>query len=614
MRRIKHAFLAAALVLAATIATFAQGPQLTHVTGHVYDASGQPVPSARLKIVKVLKGGVAVSTKAVAVVADAEGAVDFYVLRGSTTYIEGAVVQYEREGGVPVPIPDAETATFESLTPTVTVPTSALLTHAAVKGSDSQLGHFKVGSGLAVDGSGVLSVTAAGVTDHGALTGLSDDDHPQYQLRSEKNSANGYAGLDGSGLLPDNRLPASIARDSEVSAAVAAHEAGNGVHAIAGVTGLQAALDAKAAAADLTTEASARASADTTLQTNITAEASARAAAITAASTTDRARSNHTGTQTLSTISDAGTAAALNVPASGDAASGEIVKGSDTRLTNARTPSAHASTHASAGSDPLTLSESQVTGLVSDLAGKAAASHTHAESEVTNLVSDLAAKQASDATLTALAAHNTNGLLTQTAADTFTGRALTAGSAKIAVTNGNGVSGNPTVDLGTVGASDVGLSNVVNVTQERLLYNAWSGSNTGTGETDLVNYSLPAGTLSADGKKLRLRIFVSFAANANSKTVRIYFGSTVMTFPNAVAVNGGNGLYLLEVTRTGASAQSLTGRLSYANSNTGNEGGNSNRYEAPAENTANAITIKVTGQGSATGDVLLRDFSVEALN
>jgi hypothetical protein len=44
------------------------------------------------------------------------------------------------------------------------------------------------------------------------------------------------------------------------------------------------------------------------------------------------ARANHTGTQTLSTISDAGTAAALNVPSSGDAASGEVVKGSDTRL------------------------------------------------------------------------------------------------------------------------------------------------------------------------------------------------------------------------------------------------------------------------------------------
>lgn len=58
-----------------------------------------------------------------------------------------------------------------------------------------------------------------------------------------------------------------------------------------------------------------------------------------------------------------------------------IVDG-DARLTDARTPTAHASTHASAGSDPVTLAQSQVTNLTPDLAGKQAA-----DSDLTDLAS-----------------------------------------------------------------------------------------------------------------------------------------------------------------------------------------------------------------------------------
>jgi hypothetical protein len=77
-----------------------------------------------------------------------------------------------------------------------------------------------------------------------------------------------------------------------------------------------------------------------------------------------------------------GTAAPLDVPATGDAAVGQVVKGTDSRLSNPRTPTAHKTTHATGGTDALAAAD----------IGAAAATHTHAEADVTGLTTDLAGK------------------------------------------------------------------------------------------------------------------------------------------------------------------------------------------------------------------------------
>lgn len=87
-----------------------------------------------------------------------------------------------------------------------------------------------------------------------------------------------------------------------------------------------------------------------------------------------------------------------------------------------------------------------------------------AESQVTNLVTDLANKQPLDGDLTALAALSTTGIIARTALNTMVTRAITGTAGNISVTNGDGVSGNPTIDLIDAGTPGTyGAANSVNV-------------------------------------------------------------------------------------------------------------------------------------------------------
>lgn len=107
--------------------------------------------------------------------------------------------------------------------------------------------------------------------------------------------------------------------------------------------------------------------------------------------------------------------------------------------------------------------------------------------------------QAYDATLAALAAYNTNGLVTQTAADTFTGRAIAGTANEITVANGDGVAGNPTISVPTAitwtGKTVTGGTfNVTSVTTAGFSSTAGTSTfNPSSGNAN-VNINAPTGT------------------------------------------------------------------------------------------------------------------------
>jgi hypothetical protein len=249
--------------------------------------------------------------------------------------------------------------------------------------------------------------------------------------------------------------------------------------------------------------------------------------------------------------------------------------------------------------------------LVSDASGFLSAATTTATeigyvNGVTSAIqTQLNAKQASDGTLTALASYNTNGILVQTAADTFAGRTLTGPAAGISVTNGNGVSGNPTLALANDLAAVEGLS--ANGMAARTGTDTWA-ARTITGTSNEIAVT------NGDGVSGNPTLALASTVNLSSKVLRI---------PNSTSLPGtctvgdiymdtdatsGQRLYLCQATNTWALQGDGGGGASVAGSDTQvqfNDGGAFGGDAGMTYNkTTDVLTVTggiVSGGGSAAG-------------
>jgi hypothetical protein len=144
-------------------------------------------------------------------------------------------------------------------------------------------------------------------------------------------------------------------------------------------------------------------------------------------------------------------------------------------------------------------------------------------------------KQPLDATLTSLAAYNSNGMLTQTAADTFAARTITGTSNRLSVSNGNGVAGNPTLDIDTNYAGQATITTLGTVTTGT--WNAGAITSSGAITSTLAagnSLVIDTNTLVVDATNNR----VGIGTAAPSRTLHINNVDGGIRLQNPTAVTG----------------------------------------------------------------------------
>lgn len=131
--------------------------------------------------------------------------------------------------------------------------------------------------------------------------------------------------------------------------------------------------------------------------------------------------------------------------------------------------------------------------------------------------------------------------------------------------------------------------------------------NATTSETDFLNYTVPANTLSADGQMLRAILEGVTAVNGNNKTFKVYFGGTQVGSTVTITNSGVAWRLAINVHRRGSASQVIVWTLTYAAGN----GTTIDRGTLTKDLTASQA-LRVTGtSGTATGDVVFDAAHVE---
>ena len=136
-------------------------------------------------------------------------------------------------------------------------------------------------------------------------------------------------------------------------------------------------------------------------------------------------------------------------------------------------------------------------------------------------------------------------------------------------------------------------------------------------EDDLMTYTLPAGTLSANGMGLRVTAWGTGANTNEQTTARMRIGGVLIAEMGLIASQANTWKITADILRVGAT--SLSASTLAANGLLPASLGTNQTYQScntPTVTLANAVIVKCTGQtdGTTANRVIQTGFSVELLN
>jgi len=138
--------------------------------------------------------------------------------------------------------------------------------------------------------------------------------------------------------------------------------------------------------------------------------------------------------------------------------------------------------------------------------------------------------------------------------------------------------------------------------------------NVGTGVDDLLSYALPANTLSANGKGIRITAQGATANNANAKTLRFVFGVTnVMNWSLTPSISGAWRV-VIEIFRTSTGNQVIFYSLEEVVTGVTLVTPKKAVERIPsAQDETTALDVRFTGEATANNDIQQQEMLVEYL-